>query len=296
LKIINHKLKIFFVFLAVFGFAGFCFAYSSPGQPKGFVNDFAGIISSAARQSLEQKLVQFEKDTSNEISVVTINSLGGDTIENFAGKLFEEWQIGKSNKDNGILLLVAKEDKKMRIEVGYGLEGAITDTQTFWIQENVMKPAFRANDYDGGINGAVDKIMAATRGEYVPSQKTDPNNGWSLKSIENFFWFGLFVFVWLGSVLARSKSWWAGGVVGAIIGVFLFFFFSWLVALIAMIILIPVGLLFDYLVSKNYQKHKSAGTHFPWWIGGFGSGGSSGGGFGGFSGGSSGGGGSSSSW
>ena len=277
------------------------FAYSSPGKPSGFVNDFAGMMSSGAKQTLEQKLVQFEKDTSNEISVVTINSLNGDTIENFAVKLFEEWKIGKADKDNGVLLIVAKKDKKMRIETGYGLEGALTDAQTFWIQENVMKPAFQSNDYDGGITSAVDSIISATKGEYVPSQQPSASKGWNAKTLENIFWFGLFIFIWLGSVLARSKSWWAGGVIGAIIGVILIFVFSLFVGLIAMATLIPIGLLLDYIVSKNYQKIKSSGSnHFPWWMGGFG-GGSSGGGFGGgsfggFGGGSSGGGGSSSGW
>lgn len=278
------------------------FAYSSPGKPSGFVNDFANMMSGPAKQALEQKLTQFEKDTTNEISVVTINNLGGDTIDNFAVKLFEEWGIGKTKNDNGVLLLISKEDRKTRIEVGYGLEGALTDAQTFWIQENEIKPAFQKGEYDAGITNAADKIIAATKGEYIPSQ--DPGASKSNLSISNIFdWAVFFIFIlpiWLGSILSRSKSWWAGGVIGALAGVALIFIFSALIGAIAILILTPLGLLFDYFVSQTYQKHKAAGTHFPWWIGGFGGGrgggGFGGGGFGGFGGGSSGGGGSSSGW
>jgi len=294
--------KLFFVIVATSFFIGItnALAYSSPGSPSGFVNDFANMMSAPAKQALEQKLSQFEKDTTNEISVVTINNLGGDTIDNFAVKLFADWKIGKAKNDNGVLLLISKEDRKTKIEVGYGLEGALTDAQSFWILENTVKPAFRQNDYDGGITNAADKIIAATKGEYVPSQKPGTGGSWSLKSIENILGLAFLVFIWLGSVLSRSKSWWAGGVIGALVGIAFIFIFSALVGAIAILILTPLGLFFDYIVSKNYQKHKTAGTRFPWWIGGFGGGrgggGFGGGGFGGFGGGSSGGGGSSSSW
>lgn len=283
-------LSLFFILAPVF-------AYFSPGSPSGFVNDYAGMMSGPAKQALEQKLVQFAKDTTNEISVVTINNLQGDTIDNFAVKLFEEWKIGKKDKDNGVLLLISKNDRQMRIEVGYGLEGALPDAICNDIIRNIMRPAFQKNDYDGGITGAVDKIIAATKGEYVPSEK--PNTAsWSLKSIENLIALIFLFLLWLGSVLGRSKSWWAGGVIGAIIGVVLIFVFSLIIGVIAIIVLAPLGLLFDYLISKNYQKHKSAGTRFPWWIGGFGGGKGFGGsgGFDGFGGGGSGGGGSSGSW
>lgn len=292
----KNKIKItvlaaFFVFL-------FCMipasAYYSPGSPSGFVNDYAKMMSDGARTQLEAKLTQFEKDISNEISVVTIDSLKGDSIENFAEKLFQEWGIGKKDKDNGILLLIAKDDHQMRIEVGYGLEGALTDAQSYWIIQNVMRPAFQKNDYDGGISGAVEQIIAATKGEYVPSENPNSGNKINLKSIETFLFFTFFVVIWLGAILARSKSWWAGGVIGAIIGIILIFVYTLIIGLIAILILTPLGLLFDFLVSKNYQKRKAAGLRPSWWAGG-GFGGR-GGGFGGFGGGHSGGGGASGRW
>ena len=269
-------------------------AYYNPGKPTGFVNDYAGMMSESEKQSLETKLVNFESQTSNEISVVTISSLDGDTIENFAVRLFEDWKIGKAKNDNGILVLIAKEDRQMRIEVGYGLEGALTDAQSFWIIDDIMKPAFRSEDYYKGIDGAVDKIMAATQGEYIP--ESEPAKGLSSGAWENIFWLGLFAVIWMASILGRSKSWWAGGIVGGVIGVIIGIVKGFVIlGLVSIVILIPFGLFFDFIVSKNYAKHKASGT-IPWWIGG-GRGGRGGrGGFGGFGGGFSGGGGASGRW
>ncbi len=292
------KYFIGLVFLALLS-PSLALGYYNLGQPNGFVNDYAGIISPTAKQELENTLATFQKDTTNEIAVVTIKSLQGDTIENFAVKLFEDWKIGKQDKDNGILILIAEQDRKMRIEVGYGLEGSLTDAQSYWIIKNLMTPAFKNGDYSGGISSAVDKIILAVRGESdIPSQSTGDEQDTKL-DLESLFEFAIyivfFVFVWLASILARSKSFWLGGVIGAVIGIVLIFVFSWIVGLISIIILTPLGLVFDYIVSKNYQKRKAAGKKPSWWAGG-GFGGRSGGGFGGFGGGSSGGGGASGSW
>jgi len=287
--------KIIFSILMFFALP--VYAYYNPGQPAGLVNDYTGTLSAEQKQALENKLSQFEKETSNEVAVVLISNLQGDTIENFAVKLFEDWKIGKKGKDNGVLVLVAKEDREMRLEIGYGLEGALTDAQASWIINQIMKPAFRNNDFYGGLDGAVEKIMAATRGEYVPDdgQSQTGSSAAGFNPLD-FIWFGLFIFVWLVSILGRSKSWWAGGVIGAIIGVaigiikgFLFF------GLMSIAVLIPLGLLFDFIVSKKYQAGKASG-HIPWWIGGSRGGRGGFGGFGGFGGGSSGGGGASGRW
>ncbi|MEK9174957.1 MAG: TPM domain-containing protein, partial [Patescibacteria group bacterium] len=171
------------------------------------MNDFAWMLSPDQKFGLEQKLVQFEKESSNEISVVTISNLQGDSIENFAVKLFEEWKIGKAKNDNGILLLIVRDDRKMRIEVGYGLEGAIPDATAYSIITNILTPTFKQGDYFGGINSAVDAMMSATKGEYQPASDSERTTSWSAKTIENFFWFGLIIIIWISSALARSKSW-----------------------------------------------------------------------------------------
>lgn len=292
-------LKFFVKIFSIIILAAVCgqnvLAYSNPGQPTGFVNDYAALFSANEKTALEEKLVSFEKESSNEISVVTIASLDGDTIENFAVKLFADWGIGKKDNDNGVLILVARDDRQMRIEVGYGLEGALTDAQSFWIIKNIMTPKFQAGDFYGGIDGAVDKIISATQGEYVPETTNSETSGDVWESIIGF---GIFFFIFLASILGRSKSWWAGGVLGGIAGIIIGLIKGFvLLGIISLVILIPAGLLFDFIVSKQYQAGKKRG-HIPWWIGGSGRGGGSGfgGGFGGFGGGMSGGGGASGRW
>lgn len=278
-------------------------AYFNPGQPDGFVNDYADVLSAEQENALEAKLSQFENERDNEIAIVTIKSLDNDTIENFAVKLFEDWGIGKKKKDNGVLLLAAIDDRQMKIEVGYGLEGALTDAQSSWIIRDILRPTFKNNDYYGGIDQAVDRIMAITQGEYQPS---DDSRGSGLQNYAVFYLyaivFGFYFLISLRYGLAKSKSWWQGGVLGLIIGVFasIFLFKTFWYAAIFSGVLGIAGLVFDYLVSRvppqpDFSKWKSGRGGF----GGFGGGGfRGGGGFGGggFGGGGSGGGGSSGGW
>ncbi len=274
----------------------FVFAYQKPGTPTGFVNDFAGMLTAEQRQSLETKISNFEKNTSNELSVVTVPNLGGDTIENFAVKLFEDWKIGKNNKDNGVLLLIARDDRQMRIEVGYGLEGALTDAQSFWIIQNVLRPAFQKGDYYGGISVGIDNVISITKGEFQPNTGSTSNSGFNANSIFFLIWVSWIFFVWTGSILARSKSWWGGGIVGVVIAFIIGFGFTLVSGFVSALIFIPLGLWLDYIISRRYTIAKEMGQPLPWWIGGRGGLGSGSGGFGGFGGGRSGGGGSSGSW
>ncbi|MCX6784796.1 MAG: TPM domain-containing protein [Candidatus Komeilibacteria bacterium] len=196
--------------------------------------------------------------------------------------------------------LESKEDRKVRIEVGYGLEQYLTDAQSYWIIQNQITPNFQANNYDQGIISAVDSIKKAVSGAEVIPQ-AQPTTRKNFKELEFFFYLGFIIFIWLGSIMARSKSWWLGGVVGGVVGLILLIFFVKLVTgIILTIILSAIGLAFDYGVSKNYDKSKKHGTIIPWWwgggFGGGGFGGGSSGGFGGFGGGGSGGGGSSGGW
>jgi len=272
------------------------FSYQNPGTPPGFVNDFAGVLTSEQQQSLETKIASFEKDTSNELSVVIIPSLKGDTIENFAEKLFKDWGIGKEKKDNGVLLLVARDDRQMRIEVGYGLEGALTDAQSFWIIQNILRPAFQKGDYYGGISGGVDGIISITKGEFKPDTNLNRGSGINGDSFFFMLWVAWVFLVWTGSVLARSKSWWGGGIVGGITALIVGLGLTVVLGFVSAIIFIPLGLWLDYIVSRKYTAAKETGQMLPWWIGGRRGSGSGRSGFGGFGGGHSGGGGSSGSW
>ncbi|MEK7089269.1 MAG: TPM domain-containing protein, partial [Patescibacteria group bacterium] len=159
---------LFFIVVATMPFIAR--AYTSPGNPKGFVNDFAGVLQLQEKAQLEQKISAFVAGSTNEIAVVTIPSLEGDTIENYAERLFEEWKIGNAKKDNGVLLLISPNDRQLRIEVGYGLEGALTDAQSYWIIQRQITPQFKAGNYYAGIDAGVSEIMKATQGEYVPSE------------------------------------------------------------------------------------------------------------------------------
>ena len=157
--------------------------------PVGYINDFAHILKPETVSLLNQKLETFSRNTGNEISVVTITKLGDETIETYAEKLFQEWAIGKEKEDNGLLLLVSVEDRETRIEVGYGLEPVVTDIASGRIINEVLTPAFQAGDYDGGLNKAVDTIMALIGGEAIPPIQ-GPSINWS-----QFFPYALFIFI-----------------------------------------------------------------------------------------------------
>lgn len=278
-------------------------AYTSPGAPTGLVNDFAGVLSTDQRSALEQTLESNKQATGNEIAVVTIKSLGGDTVENYAVSLFKEWGIGQKGKDNGALLLIAIEDRKMRIEVGYGLEPVLTDAISSRIIRNTLAPAFKQGDYNGGITTAVDQIIKVTAGD-ASAVPPEPANAWSGFGLQEFGFLAFLVFgvvQWLLSAMARSRSWWLGGIFGGVIGLSTMLFITVIHGLIATAILVPLGLLLDYVISKEYVASSAAGRKPHWWAGGpwigggFG-GGRGGDGFGGFGGGSSGGGGASGNW
>lgn len=290
------------IVLTLFLFGKSVLAYQSPGEPTGYVNDFANILSSQAKTSLENTLKDFTQKTSSEISVVIVPSLKGDEIEPYATALYREWGIGTKTNNNGVLLLVSIEDKKIRIETGYGLEGALPDILAGSIIRNTISPLFKEGKYDEGITQGVNSIIKAVQNEYqIETKKTDPNPWMNLFPFLLFF----FIFGWqiLVAVLAPTKSWWLGGVIGgtigAIVGAITTSIF-WGVGAVFLFALL--GFIIDYFLSKTYTPGKhpiddffSGGTR-----GGFGGdmwgGGESSGGWGGFSGGSSGGGGASGSW
>lgn len=130
-------------------------------QLTGRVVDEAGVLDGAARASLEQKLAAFEAKTTGQIVVVTLKSLQGTSIEDYGYQLGRHWGIGQKDKNSGALLIVAPSERKVRIEVGYGLEGQLTDAVSKLIIENSIVPRFRAGDVAGGITRGVDDIIQA---------------------------------------------------------------------------------------------------------------------------------------
>jgi uncharacterized protein len=144
-------------------------------SPTGYVTDAANVIDASSRQTLEQQLSDFEKKTSMEIAVATVPSLEGETVEDYAVALFKQWSIGKKGKDNGILLLVAPVEHKVRIEVGYGLESVLPDGLCGQIIREDMTPLFRQQRYGDGIIAGVQSIQKVLQGQYAPSVPTQSN-------------------------------------------------------------------------------------------------------------------------
>lgn len=230
-----------------------------PNPPR-LVNDAAGVLSSEQVAILEQKLVALDDSTSNQIAVVLIKSLDGAAIEEYAVKLFREWGIGNAKTNNGVLILASIEDRKLWIEVGYGLEGAIPDITASSIYRNEMVPAFKEQNYYRGIDNAINALAKAAVGEYKVKREKKPNGGSSMAT----FLFILFVVILIvvGGGSNRGGGMMSRRGVGNI----------------------AEAILWSSLLGGN----RSSG-------GGFGGGGDSGG-FGGFGGGSSGGGGAGGSW
>lgn len=141
-------------------------------KPDGYVNDTAGILSQTAALKLEQFLRDFEKSDSTQITLLTIPTLDGEVLETYSLKVLESWKIGQKDKDNGALLLIAKAERKIRIEVGYGLEGRLTDLLAGRIIDNEISPRLKEGDFDNGIIAGVVAIAEAVRGEYKGTGQT----------------------------------------------------------------------------------------------------------------------------
>ncbi|HEY7665692.1 MAG TPA: TPM domain-containing protein [Xanthobacteraceae bacterium] len=232
---------------------------------SGRVVDEAGILDPAARAALTDKLAALEAKTSDQLVVVTLRSLQGTSIEDFGVELGRGWRIGQKDKNNGALLIVAPSERKVRIEVGYGLEGELTDAVSRLIIENAILPRFRAGDYAGGISRGVDDIISVFTGDAAEWQQR-------------------------AATRPEAATQWSGVLVLVLVLVFVVF---------ALVFLILLG-----IIPSNRGRRRSGGGWWvgpSYGSGSSWSSGSSGGGFsdsGGFSGGggSFGGGGASGSW
>jgi uncharacterized protein len=141
---------------------------------RGRINDLAGIIPSERARALEERLANFERETGHQLAVLTIPTLGGDTLEDFSIRVAESWKIGQKGFDNGAILVVAHDDRKLRIEVGYGLEGVLPDAIASRIIREVIVPRFREGDFAGGIEAGTDAIMKVSRGEKISDAVQKP--------------------------------------------------------------------------------------------------------------------------
>ena len=286
---------ILVLFLIVFSGAVNAAALEVP-RLKGHVNDYAAMLSTASQRQLEAVLTDFEQKESTQIVVLTIPSLQGDSLEDFSIRVAEAWKIGQRQLDNGAILLIAKNDRKIRIDVGYGLEGRLTDLLAGRINRSVIAPRFKSGQFDQGITEGVAAMIDAVRGEYsatdAPRQHRPPQTGVPI--------IALFALFFLINAIGRANR-----VMGATAGAVLFpiagaLFFG--LGPLVLLGLIPLGLVAGLLISLIGMPlapgRSSSGHRGGYWGGGSGGGGFSSGGFGGFSGGGGGfgGGGASGGW
>ncbi len=131
------------------------------------VHDDAKVLSQQTIETLEAKLSRYEDSTTNQIAILIVNSLDGASLEDYSLRVAEKWKLGQKDRDNGVLLLIAVEDHKIRIETGYGLEGVLTDAICGRIIRNEMAPNFRKDDYDSGVSAGIAAMIAAIGGEYT---------------------------------------------------------------------------------------------------------------------------------
>ncbi|MAT38963.1 MAG: hypothetical protein CL946_05100 [Ectothiorhodospiraceae bacterium] len=296
--------------LIVLSLSGSLLAQPEVPYLSGHVNDNADLLTTAVEQDLEARLSAYEDSTTNQIAILTIQSLEGYSIEEYSIRVAETWKLGQKDVDNGALLVISKDDRKLRIEVGYGLEASLTDATTSYIINSVIVPHFKDGDYEGGIVAGASAIVQAADGN-LDTSSADAG----MEPLGVF----LFILIFGGVVsIFTALGLFSPGCMGWFLYAFLALFYAAMGAVLSDISpILGIGLFVVYIVGypilkimigksewgKNLQKKMKSGSRGGLFIGSTsgwssGSGGFSSGGFSSFSGGggSFGGGGSSGSW
>jgi uncharacterized protein len=254
-------------------------ALDLPPRPQGPIYDEADLLPPAEQAALDQRLREFDKQTGNAVIIATVNSLQGDSIDDYAVKLYANWGIGGAQRDTGVLLLVAPNERKVRIEVGYGLTPYITDILSGRIIRNDITPHFKAGDMSGGIEAGVNAILdqlskspadARAIAEAAAAAEKDQASNSGGVPVGAIIWILFIVFFVILPLFGRRHGRRYRGGAGSAVGNIL---------------------LWTALNAASHSSHRSS-----WGGGGGGFGGGGGGGFGGFGGGMSGGGGASGGW
>ncbi len=240
----------------------FAFAQDYPEKPNTLVNDYANVLSADQKQALESKLVTFNDSSSTQIAIAILKSVGGYEINEYAVELGRKWGVGQNGKNNGIMIVVAVGDRKISIQTGYGLEGALPDIYAKRIIDNDIKPNFKAGNYYAGLDEGTTSIIKYTRGEYK-------GDGPKASSKNVYGSIGLIIIIVIIIIIITLKGGGGNQVIGG---------------------RGASNALFWAMLFGSGGGGRDSG-----WGGGS-SGGGGGGGFGGFGGGSFGGGGSSGSW
>lgn len=190
--------------LLFFLFTNLLFAVS----PNNFINDNANVLTAEQKLELESLVRNFQTETGNEIGVLVVSDLKDQTIEELATQTVEDWGVGKKGQDNGILLVIAINNRELRIEVGYGLEGTLTDLTSSQIIRDVITPEFKKGDYYTGIKNGLQSIITVLRSDPGSTTiSTKPNFALNDNTIGLIFFLGYLLF----SIMFHTKSWWLGG-------------------------------------------------------------------------------------
>lgn len=256
----------------------------------GRVVDTVGVLTPAQKSEIESSLAALEQRKGSQVAVLIVASTKPETIEQYAIRVAEAWKIGRGGVDDGVVVVVAQADRTMRVEVGYGLEGAIPDVAAYRLIQEYFLPRFREGDYYGGIRAGVDRIIGLIDGEPLPEPRRAPGS-MDLRSIEALLpLFLIMVFAVGGLLRAMFGRLPAAALVGGATGVL-----AWLIAAPLMIALVVGMVGFVLTLFGGLATSLPRGSHGPWG-GGFGRGGGFGGGGFGGGGGGFGGGGASGRW
>jgi uncharacterized protein len=258
----------------------------------GRINDTAAMLSQQTIANLDSLLAVLEATDSTQLVVLTIPTLEGEVLEDYSLQVAEAWGIGQKGNDNGALLLISRDDRRLRIEVGYGLEGSLTDLTAGRIIGGVIVPRFKEGRFDQGISDGVQAMIQAVKGEFVAGTTAASGKGQGNDPAGLIFLL-FFAFSFIARIFHKKKVAAAvtGGIVSPVLGLIFFPVGLWLLALV------PLGILGGLFVASLSASGGSGGRGGFYYMGSGGFGGSSGG-FGGFSGGGGGfgGGGASGGW
>jgi uncharacterized protein len=256
---------------------------------KARVTDLTATLTSDQRAALEQKLAALEARKGSQVAVLLVPTTQPETVEQYAIRVFDQWKLGRKGTDDGVLLLVAKNDRKLRIEVGYGLEGAIPDAIARRVVDEDIVPLFKQGNFYGGISAGTDRVSKLIEGESMPPPRRTaaPGSGWNTETLFIGFIILAMASQLLHSLLGRFLGAGVAGVAAGIVGYVLAgLAAAAIIGLIAFVISLFIG-----ATGRQGRGWSSGGN----WSSGGGSWSSGGGGFSG-GGGSSGGGGASGGW
>ncbi|WP_370088265.1 YgcG family protein [Ekhidna sp.] len=259
------------------------------------VTDLANLLSTNEEAYLTNQLKLLEDRKGSQLAILTVNTTAPETIEQFSIRVVDQWKLGREDADDGVLLIVAKNDRKLRIEVGYGLEGAIPDAYAKRIINNIIVPHFRDGDYYLGIEEGVEAIIGLIDGEELPEVTTSTKT--SNKTLSLFFFIGIVALIFLVVIAKVVLSKKLGNLKSNLIVISIVFLIVWIVVnLVAGLFAAFFALVF--LNGKGSGGSGRGGGYYGGYSGGYSGGFSGGGGFGGFSGGGGGfgGGGASGGW